>query len=286
VPVAPASRATVAVHEPADGVGRDQAVAARVESTNGIGIVAERPSYFTYGGAITGAHNVVGATALGTVWYFAEGNTGPGFDEYLTILNPGNAGAATITYYVEGQNPTTRSVPLAATSRTTVTVHAPFDATHNPGGLGRLSAGHATRVTTTVPVVVERPMYFVYGNGIDGAHNVMGTTSPATIWNFAEGYTGTGFDQYFTILNPSPSQATVSITYYIPGGTVTRNLAIQPNTRATVSVHDPVQGVGRDQAVSARITSTNGVGIVAERLMYFTFDGVITGGHAALGQVP
>ena len=50
--VAAASRATVAVHDAALGVGRNGGVgwevSAIVESTNGAGIVVERPTYFTY----------------------------------------------------------------------------------------------------------------------------------------------------------------------------------------------------------------------------------------------
>jgi hypothetical protein len=56
----------------------------------------ERPMYFNYYGATTGwadgGHNAVGAVTAEYSWYFAEGTTRPGFDQYLTIQNPGNAG--------------------------------------------------------------------------------------------------------------------------------------------------------------------------------------------------
>ena len=112
--------------------------------------------------------------AAATRWSFAEGYTGPGFDEYLTIFNPGAAGTATLTYAVEGRaTPELRTVPLAATSRTTVRVHEPASSA-NPGGLGRMSAGHSIIVASSVPVVVERPVYFTYGDGITGGHNSLG----------------------------------------------------------------------------------------------------------------
>jgi hypothetical protein len=249
-----------------------------------VGIIVERPMYFTYGDGITGGHNVVGASALQTRWFFAEGFTGEGFDEYLTIMNPGEAGTATITYYVEGQGMTDRSVPLPARGRTTVVVHDD-ESPANPGGLGRRSVGHSTRVVTDVPVVIERPMYFHYNGTIDGAHNVLGVTTPRTTWNFAEGFTGAGFDEYLTILNPSTtSHAAVTITYYYAsGGTLEKSLVVTRAARATVAVHDTARGVGRDQAVSARVRSTNGVDIVVERPMYFVYQGSITGGHSATG---
>jgi hypothetical protein len=138
--------------------------------------------YFTYNGAagnnITGGHNVIGATRTAGVWDFAEGFTGTGFDEYLTIQNPGaTAGTATITYFVEGQaSPTTKTVSLPANSRTTIAVH---EASAN-GGLGR-GLAHSTKVAADVPIVVERPMYFNYLGTTTGGHNVMGAAAAPAV---------------------------------------------------------------------------------------------------------
>ncbi|MCC6628032.1 MAG: hypothetical protein IT340_11590, partial [Chloroflexi bacterium] len=127
---------------------------------------------------IDGGHDVMGAAGPRTDWYFAEGYTGTGFDEYLTINNPGAVdGSVTILYFVEGLAPALqpqRVVPLPKNSRVTVVVHGAFAPVGNPGGLGRLTAGHATRLISTVPVIVERPMYFTYNGSLDGGHNVMG----------------------------------------------------------------------------------------------------------------
>ena len=95
------SRATVAVHDEAQGVGRNGGigweVSVSVESTNGVGLIVERPIYFTYDGsmgAAVGGTNAMGALAPAPAWHFAEGYTGAGFDEYLTILNPNPTDAA------------------------------------------------------------------------------------------------------------------------------------------------------------------------------------------------
>ncbi len=281
------ARTTVAVHDSSLGVGRDQAVSARVESTNEVGIIAERPMYFTYGPGITGGHNVLGTTAPRRAWYFAEGYTGAGFDEYLTIQNPNpTAGTATITYYLQaGTGPIVRTVPLPASSRTTVQVHSAPSAS-NPGGLGRTApgVGHSTKIETDVDTVVERPMYFAYAGGVTGGHNVLGAAAPRTDWLFAEGYTGAGFDEYLTIMNPNPSNAHVRLTYYLSqGGPVVKEVTVPANARTTIAVHDSGLGVGRGQAVSARVESTNEVSIVVERPMYFTYGNGITGGHNVMG---
>ncbi len=43
-------------------------------------------------------------------------------------------------------------------------------------------------------IVVERPMYFDYKGVWTGGHDVVGATSPATSFYFAEGTTRPGFD--------------------------------------------------------------------------------------------
>lgn len=50
-----------------------------------------------------------------------------------------------------------------------------------------------------------------------------------------------------------------------------------------MSVHDVAQ-VGRNQAVSAKVSSP--VGVVTERAMYFRYQGVIVGSHNAIGFAP
>jgi hypothetical protein len=54
------TRATIAVHDPAAGVGPGREVAARVVTTNPAGVVVERPVYFRYGAGITGGHTTAG----------------------------------------------------------------------------------------------------------------------------------------------------------------------------------------------------------------------------------
>jgi hypothetical protein len=243
-------------------------------------------------GVVTGGTATLGATAPAQTWLFAEGYTGPGFDEYLTIQNPNPAaGNAAITYYVEGQpTPTQKAIQLPANSRTTVAVH---DA-GAPAGLGRGKA-HATRVETSVPTVVERPMYFLYhGSGsaadIDGGHNVLGATSligPGQSVTLAEGYTGDGFDQYLTFQNPNPAPIDVTITYLKADGSppVTKNLNLPANQRTTVPAHSSAgAGLGPGLAFSTKVTVNAAAGgALVERVMYFRYAGAATGGTAAFG---
>jgi hypothetical protein len=68
----------------------------------------------------------------------------------------------------------------------------------------------------------------------------------ATTWYFAEGYTGEGFDEYLTILNPNSAPAPVTITYYLGGGRppVEKRLVVPATARSTVAVHDRCSASG------------------------------------------
>jgi hypothetical protein len=281
------SRRTVAVHETALGVGRGRAVAARVVSTGGAGIVAERSLYFAYSGAIDGLATALGVLAPHRTWYLAEGYTAPGYDEYLTLLNP-HAGAAevTLTYYLADGTTATKALTVAATSRATVAVH------DEALGVGR-GKEVAVKVTTAHPdgIVVERPIYFVYmpawadgGGALDGGHVAPGVTGARPTWYFAEGNTGAGFDQYLTILNPDGAVAEVAITYYLADGTTSQaTLTVAPTSRATVAVHGASPGAGRGRVLGAKVASTNGRSLVVERPLYFRYASAIDGGHAGPG---
>jgi hypothetical protein len=270
------------------GLGRNQEMATKVTSTNGVGIVAERAMYFSYGPGWDGGHIAMGAARPERTWYFAEGYTGTNFNEFLTIQNPNpDQAGVSITYNIEGQGAETHNITVLGNSRSTVVVHQPA-----PGvGFGK----SASAVVSTIHpggIVVERPMYFNYGaGGWDGGHVVVGATSPRMAWYFAEGWTGTGFDEYLTIQNPNGQAAQVHLTYILANGsTQTKYVTAPANQRRTVTVHETAEGVGRNQAVSVIVESTNGVPIVVERPMYFNYVGGdvtgaidATGGHVAVG---
>jgi hypothetical protein len=117
-------------------------------------VLVERPMYFDmlYGG-LPGGHCAVGVNSASTEWYFGEGYTGPGFDEWLTVQNPGGVDATlTVTYYVQGGAPITRHHTVHPQSRYTINVGD--DAGENL----QLSA----HVASNHPVICERPMYFFY----------------------------------------------------------------------------------------------------------------------------
>ncbi len=226
-------------------------------------LAMERPIYFNYSGGLVGSHCVTAAPTLSRTWYFAEGYTGPGFDEYVCVLNP-NPSAASLTFKfqtVTGQEVRGGEVP--AMSRATFKVNDLL-------GADRESS---LALSSSQPVVAERPMYFSYtsswGATLTGGHCVMGATGLSRSLYFAEGTTRAGFDEWLTLQNPGRSAITVSATYQMgtgQGAPVTRAYQVGALQRRTVPV---ALEVGRGKDVSVLLSSS--APFLAERPMYYGF---------------
>ncbi|MBU1671503.1 MAG: hypothetical protein KKF41_10535 [Actinobacteria bacterium] len=264
VVMSPHSRQTIHLNEV---VGPDRDVSIVVESD--LPIIAERPMYFKYQGRITGGHVVVGATEPDTHFFLAEGTTRAGFTEYLCLLNPGAVDAEVlIRYMFTDGTKLERNMTVGATSRQTVNVRDDVGDEKDV----------AIEIISDQPIVVERPMYFVYHGIIVGGHNVIATSELGTTFYFAEGTTRPGFEEWVCLFNPGDEAATVTITYmFTDGGTMLQTVPVGAHCRVTVSVN---ANVPEGQDVSLAIESTQP--IVVERPIYFNNNGT-TGGSDSMG---
>jgi SpoIID/LytB domain protein len=174
--VAPLSRATVHVD---DVAGLENAeFSTSVESS--IPLVAERAMYFDYFQKI-GGHDVMGNKQPSDQWYFAEGYTAGDFDTYILLQNPGSQPAETTLFFMLGDGSVTElQAVLQPHSRHTV---------HADDIAGLEEAEFSTHIRSTQPIMAERAMYFDYKRR-SGGSCAQGTPSPAKVWYFAEGYTG------------------------------------------------------------------------------------------------
>ncbi len=227
-----------------------------------------------YQGVWTGGTAVIGANVPSSTQYFAEGFTGPSFDEYLTILNPGGAQAdLTFSFQTQEAGLITRTGSVPARSRATFDVNA----------LLGMNFQHSTKIESTQPIVAERPMYFDYigvGNAHwNGGHCVMGAPSLSSQYYFAEGTTRGwfwwpahwGFEEWLTLQNPNDSTITVTAEYQLgpgQGGPITKTYSIGAGRRYTAYAPFEV-GIGKD--VSVKVTSDST--FFAERPMYFSYQG-------------
>ncbi len=237
-----------------------------------IPVVAERPMYFNYGG-LTGGSCVTGATALGTEYYFAEGTTRDGFSEYLTLQNPGASPIDIAATYQFGQGqgaPFAESYRVGAASRVTIPVFF------------RVGAGKdvSVKLSCGSPFAAERPMYFNYG-GWTGGSCVIGASAASNRWSFAEGCTRAGFAEYLTLQNPGDTTSSVQVTYLTQeaGALAPRTVNIPAHSRITLLVNEHA---GQGYQLSVWMAVTSGPAIVAERPMYFNYNGW-DGGHDVVG---
>jgi hypothetical protein len=226
-----------------------------------------------------------------TTFYFAEGFTGTGFTESLSLLMPTTNGMANIDYYTEAGHQPTVFVLLTAGQVHVEDVNADVGAGHQVSAVVSLSG----------PGVVERALHFNNGTW-HGSTDKVGVNRTAQEWDFAEGSTLSIFAEFLSIENPNPYAVVVDLNYQTDISVIaTRTLTVPANTRVTVVVSagsvtppvvtdcDPLAtcGVGSGiTGVSVQVRSRS-LPIVAERPFYvmnYSFGyGPIKDGHDAFG---
>lgn len=277
------SRATVRVNDDVPA----SAVSAIVTADQDI--VVERSMY--WGGADhnglerrrLGGHNSAGVLSPAAEWYFAEGVSNAIFDEFILLVNPSASPTIVEISYLgtDGVADVDR-YRVEANSRRTVWVRADLDKPFN-GRFRNRTFSAIVRSTDGAKIIAERSIYWggLGLRGFDpGGTNAVGVTATSTIWRFAEGFTGAGFNTFLLIENPTTTDATVDVTFYFEDGTTT----VEPRTvkalaRITVWVNAEVRQA-QERPFSMTVSSTNGVGVVAERAMYW---GDLREGHVVTG---
>jgi subtilisin-like proprotein convertase family protein len=245
-----------------------------VESTQAI--VAERSMYFgdTPTRLFAGGHASAGVPDPGLAWYFAEGATGSFFDTFILMSNPGASPAhVAMTYLLDDGSTVTTNKTIAGNARLTVAAEE-----EDPK---LASASFSTRVTSDLPIVAERSMYWAgdpppWTEG----HNSAGITAPGQKWVLAEGRVGgpLAYQTYILLGNPSGTAANVTITYLRTDGTVvTANYVVPPTSRYNVFVNGVVPDL-QNESFGAMVTVTNGVDIFVERSLYWNSGGIVWAG--------
>lgn len=284
--VAPNTRRTIWVD--AEGPPLDATdVSARIDSTRPI--VAERSLYFSRPGLpFAAGHNGAGIATPATTWMFAEGSTGF-FDTYVLVANAGTTPATVdVNYFVEGAaTPIVRTHTVAPSSRLTINVNA------EGGPLA--AASMAMSLTSSVPVVAERSMWWPSGNWNE-AHLVAGATAAATRWGFAEGCASRmpfnpseACATYLLIANPSGTDTTATIRLVgALGGPFT--IALPAHSRRSVSMADLIASAVPLPSFESRqfsiVVESAGPGIVVERSLYQDYGGVFWASGTALLGTP
>ncbi|HLW03664.1 MAG TPA: hypothetical protein VKT82_33770 [Ktedonobacterales bacterium] len=223
----------------------------------------------TYTTNLTVSSPVVGASPLtipitlvaanvSKTWYFAEGFTGTGFTEYLTLANPNDAdNLVTVQYLLQGASPITKQYTVHKNSRYTLNINSEIGAGQNVSMV----------VTGSLPLIAERPMYFNFGGTIPGGSDVLGATSLSQDFDFGYLDNTANHHTYLSILNPNPNpndSMDVQITYLSATGQSTViHHSVSGDSRGTV----PLATEGLPAGTYSALVHLSEPGLV-ERPMY------------------
>ena len=169
--VAPRSRYTIGVHDDPALVNQELSAAIL---TDGTPIVVERAMYRSGPRHFEAGTAVSAAPAPAASWYFAEGATGPYFDEFLLLANPGQTSVtATVNYLLPDGRVITRPHDVPGGTRRTVWVDY-----EDPALADTAVSMH---VEATGPIVAERAMWWPGSSDTwTGGHASLGATSCRT----------------------------------------------------------------------------------------------------------
>jgi len=272
----PASRTNIWVNVEEFGVaGRalaDTDVSAVIEVTNGRPIIVERAMYVDLPGQPFGAgHESAGVTTPSTQWFLAEGATGPYFDLFVLIANPGPSTAQVeATFLLPGGSTMAKVYTVPGNSRYTIWVD------REDARLADTAVSTRIRVTNDVPVIVERAMWWPDGQWYE-AHNSPGSTTTGTMWALADGEVGGALDTetFILLANTSSTAATIDVRILFEDGmSNSRTFTVGGQSRFNVDVRSEFpSAIGRRFGAVVESVGTVPAQIVVERAMYWDADG-------------
>jgi Tol biopolymer transport system component len=249
-------------------------------------ILVERAMYRTVGGQpFAAGHASAAVTAPATSWFLAEGATGPFFDLFVLLANPGtNAASVEIRYLLTGGTVLTKTYTVAPESRRTIYV----DGEDIPGlGQALENVTVSCAITSTAPIVVERSMWFP-GPAISPtfwteAHNSPGATATARRWVLADGEAGRerGTQTFVLIANTSATAGRARLTVLVDSPSplqvpaFTKVVDLPANSRTTIPLHvETALQEHRFGVLVESIDTTPLADLVVERAMYWDAGGV------------
>jgi CSLREA domain-containing protein len=213
-------------------------VAAQIEVTNGMPIVAERAMYSScYGASWRGGHESAAAPSPTTSWYLAEGATGSFFDLYILLANfkPTNA-QVDVRYLLADGSSFTKPYVVPAHSRLTIDVGG------EDARLASTSVGAVITSTNAVPIVVERSQWWPHGHWYEG-HASAAAPRAGVEWQLAGGEAGgpRGSHAYLLIANTSADAGQAQLRLVFDDGTtadLAQPVTLAPYGRTTLDLGD------------------------------------------------
>ena len=212
-----------------------------------------------------GGHDSIGTTAAAKNYYLAEGTTAWGFTTYVLIQNPNDKAAkVTVTYMTPGGPREQPPFEMPPSSRKTVRVNDALPETD-----------FSTRVSSDVPVIAERSMYWDNGTG-EACHDSIGLAAPHAAFYLPDGQTSEGRETWTLVQNPGGADVQVEISYLTPtgSGNVVFSDTVPGNSRRTYNM---AERLGDSRAAVLVRSKDPSKKIMVERAMYWSDRGAGTG---------
>ena len=233
----------------------------------GAGVVAGSLSQFARPGR--GITAVRCAPDASSTWYFAEGSSDIGYEELILLYNPFHAEAvARVNLFTKKgiqSKANLSDIPVHENSTTAIEI--------NKFVLDQPSLAASIEVTRG-RVVAWRVLFVNADDVPSGVASTLGADAPALDWYFPSGEIGRGAAQRISILNPNDQEATVTVSLVTSKGVVQPEKLVElPVAAKSVRTIAPENYLKAEQAnlgpASAIVRSINGVGVVAERTLFY-----------------
>ena len=243
----------------------------------------------TWDGNGFGSHAETSIEQPATTWYLAEGSTA-GTSTSTTCCRtrtPAPAAGDDHASSVRAAVRSTKSYTVDPRSRRTINIDNETGFAGRPATERTLQSTDVSatdRSTNGVPILVERAMYMtVNGRVFAAGHDSAGVTAPQTSWFLAEGATGTFFDLFILLANPTTTPTTVRDHLPAVGRHAGRARSTACRRRAAAPSTSTAEPGLANVATSAIVRSLNAaVPIVVERAMWWP-DGNWTEAHNSAG---
>ncbi|MCG2819678.1 MAG: hypothetical protein L6433_11880, partial [Actinomycetia bacterium] len=196
-------------------------------------------------------------------WYFPEGTTRPGFEEWICVQNPNGHDAEICLELMTPTSSTFDEVRIVPKySRTSIRIN------------DILTGDVSVRLLSDSKVYAERSLYWADRREGHTCHGLKhDPLKPSSTWYMAEGATGTTneFQTFVLVQNPNDQEVTITAEFQLgpeQGEVDDYPLTLPARSRGTIWLNKAPGMPGRAD-VSTKVTCNEGLGILAERSTYW-----------------
>jgi len=207
-------------------------------------------------------------------WYFAAGRTDTDATMLVSLYNPFPVEAIADLRFATDQGPTTPDAYQG------VVVPARGSLVLNIGDRVRIRSAIATTVTVRAGRLIADKLQTqtaASGAGPKGLSLTLGATGPGQVWYYPGGDSGNGANEHFEIYNPGKKEAQVDLVPFLQSGSADPfQISVPPGDRVSLQVSQQAR-IPPGIQQSWLITSTNGISVVAERIVEWTPPAAVAG---------